>query len=682
MSLLVFQWPAIGALLLFAIPLAWLLARARTQRRLLIDAMGGGHPTHRRRRDVLRVAAFILLVLALARPGYSPQTESTSRSGRDVVFVIDVSQSMLAEDTLPSRLEVAKQGVRDALNTFSNERVGLVVYAGSASILCPLTYDYDFVRYMLDQANTRTVDFGGTMLQAAVEKAVDQVFVDGRDGVQDLIVLTDGGDHGSAVTQTIDLLDKKGIDTLLIGLGSPDQGAPIKLKDDEGNVQLLEYQGSAVYTMLEDAALRAFAAAGPRVEYLPLGTQPFNLGQVYIDYAIDKRVDVTDSENGILVYQEAALFFMVPALLLLLLAERSGLQGRPAAYLFVLSLFALPPQTEASQALEQQFNAASDTLQAGNFEQAETLFAELYQDTDVTEASLNQLATIHFNRGLALVGQANAQDTPQLALLHAQAAQLAFLAAKRSAPALDRASIRLQMTAVAVSELKIQIAAIEAQDEQVAQLMQVLVTRLQTLLAEQTRLRETVIETAKDPQAAQQISALINVQKKLQLETEALQSMMEQIDKSMAVQTDDISIEERLMVEPLRLIKQTQVSQKSAERQLKQLEQWPLAQELQLDAENSIEEILERLASDSQEDPSAGEEWDEMEENYEYTDDAGESMNTSEPMQGDFAAGSEMQELPVPNYSAEDILMEEQGSQQFRQQKRASGNAAKVEKDF
>ena len=104
----------------------------------LIQAMGGGLSTHRRLRDTLRVAAFVLLVLALARPGYAPEKLSISRSGRDVVFALDVSQSMLAEDVAPSRLEVAKQAVRDALNTFSNERVSLVVYAGSATILCPL----------------------------------------------------------------------------------------------------------------------------------------------------------------------------------------------------------------------------------------------------------------------------------------------------------------------------------------------------------------------------------------------------------------------------------------------------------------------------------------------------------------------------------------------------------------
>ena len=139
----VFQWFWVLSALLLAFPLAWLLAYARKRRAELIDAMGGGLSTHRKLRDHLRVAAFILLIIALARPGYSPEKLSISRSGRDVVFALDVSQSMLAEDVSPSRLEVSKQAVRDALHAFQSERVGLVVYAGSATILCPLTYDYD-----------------------------------------------------------------------------------------------------------------------------------------------------------------------------------------------------------------------------------------------------------------------------------------------------------------------------------------------------------------------------------------------------------------------------------------------------------------------------------------------------------------------------------------------------------
>jgi hypothetical protein len=683
MSQFVFQWPAALALLLLTVPLVWLLARARRKRLQIIQAMGGGHPTHRKLRDVLRVLAVALCMLAFARPGYSPRTESTSRTGRDVVFAIDVSQSMLAEDTPPSRLEVAKQGVRDALNTFTNERVGLVVYAGSSSILCPLTYDYDFVRYMLDQANPRTVDFGGTTLQSAVEKVVDQVFMEGREEVQDLIVLTDGGDHDSVTAKAIDLLNTKGVDTLLIGLGDPRQGAPIKLKDEDGNIQLLEYQGSAVYTKLEDVALRAFAAESSRVTYLPIGTQPFNLGQAYIDYAKDKPVDAADSENGVTIYQEAAVFFLVPALLLLLLSERWGTRRPQMAQLAVIgATLILLPRSQAADGFETNFNHAVDILEAGNFEEASTLLSELHRTASASVANAEQIAAIHFNRGLALIGQSTAQETPQIALGYAQDAQLAFLEAKRSSPGLERAGIRLQLTAQTVSELRIQIEAMEQENDEINEQLQRLVERLQELLKSQTELRESVAKAELETTAPQQILRFIESQTEQRLESQALQIIMQEIDASMQAQPADSPLNDSLMTEPIRLIQQAQTSQEAAAGYLKQVDQWSLSRELQVDAEHAIEQILELLTSDSEQDSSESEEWEEMEEDYESMEESGEGMSSSDPMEGDFAAGSEMQALPVPNYSAEDILMEEQGNQQFRQQKRASANAANVEKDF
>ena len=271
--------------------------------------MGGGLSTHRQLRDTLRVSAFVLLVFALARPGYAPEKLSISRTGRDVVFALDVSQSMLAEDVAPSRLEVAKQAVRDALVTFSNERVSLVVYAGSATILCPLTYDYDFVRYMLDQAHTRSADFGGTTLQSAVETVVDQVFMADRAGVQDLVVITDGGDHGSQMPRVTELLEEHGVDLLLLGIGNSKEGSPIPIEDAEGVRTLLRSEESIIYTQLDDATLRDLAAQSMDAEYVPVGTKIFNLGQIYFEYVTGRDVSASVEGDGVVVYQEAALFF-------------------------------------------------------------------------------------------------------------------------------------------------------------------------------------------------------------------------------------------------------------------------------------------------------------------------------------------------------------------------------------
>lgn len=708
MSEFVFQWPALLALLLLVFPLVWLLGFARKQRLKLIAAMGGGLSTHRRLRDVLRVCAFILLVMALARPGYSPRMESVSRSGRDVVFALDVSQSMLAEDISPSRLEVAKQGVRDALAVLGNERVGLLVYAGSSSILCPLTYDGDFVRYMLEQAHPRTVDFGGTTFQSAVEKAVDQIFMDGREGVQDLVVLTDGGDHGSNIPKVVELLEEKQVDVLLLGLGDPQVGSTIRLKSEDGETVLLEHEGAPVMTKLEDARLREFAAESARAQYVPVGVDPFNLGQLYMDYAIDKQIEASDSESGIVVYKEAAVFFLIPAIVLLLLSECWGARGLQfgQAAVVVFGLCLMPPEGRAAtDSFEAEFAAAIQRFEAAEYVEAEGEFSQLYYSSGAQSATPGDLAAVQVNLGLCLLqlADAEAEQSPEMALGYAMRAQQAFLSAKRYAPELQRAGIRLQYTSTVVSDLRLRIAEQEKQDQELNEEMQALIEHLQTLLAGQKALRGEV--SAKDvsrkqprrardapppapivmPEDAPQ-NALVFVEKQKQLHADSLigKEMMQSIHVKLSVPVPGIPEVNSLMTEPLGLVESVLVQQESASTSLQKWETWPDARSLQTSAEQLIEQILDLISGDSDEQGESSEEWEDYEEDYdyEYSDEDGESTMSSESMEGDFASGAEMQELPVPNYSAEDILMEEQGSLQFRQQKRASANAGKVERDF
>jgi len=684
MSPFVFQCAPALALVLIAATLIWILAHARRQRLLLIEAMGGGHPTHRRLRDVLRVIAFVLLVVALARPGYSPQAEMTSRSGRDVVFAIDVSQSMLAEDAIPSRLEVAKQGVRDALYTFGNERVGLIVYGGSASILCPLTYDYDFVRYMLEQANPRTVDFGGTTVQSAIEKAVDQVFIEGREGVQDLIVLTDGGDHGSVIAKATKLLDEKEIDTLLIGIGNPHQGSPIKIKDGEGNTKLFEYEGSPVYTKLDDTALREFARLSERVDYLPVGTGPFNLGQIYIEYAKDKQVTTSDSESGIVVYEEAAIFFLIPAVILLLLSERWGSRGLELTNLGIalLTLYLLPSNGTAAGDFKSDFALAVELINSGALEEADTLLEALQKNTSADQASPEQLAAVHFNHGLAIVGLADKQLDPRLSLNYLYQAQQAFLAAKRSAPDLRRAGIRIELISARILELHKQLEQIEAEDDWLKNQLEVLVGRLQKLLQAQSELRELVEAAIQKPETAKPLENKQSKQSELADDAKDIERLMKEIDAAIAIDIEGMANEATIMTLPLSLIALAENAQRSAADYLTQIDNLSLGKELQFEAEQHIEAILSLLTNSSQQQSSEPDDYEESGDDYDYMDEMMEGISDSDAMQGDFAAGAEMQELPAPNYSAEDILLEEQGNQQFREQKRASANAGKVEKDF
>ena len=683
MSDFVFQSPIVLLALLLSIPLIYLLAFARKKRIQLIQAMGGARPSHSKRRDALRLTAYCLLILALARPGYAPQAESIARTGRDVVFALDVSQSMLAEDIQPSRLAAAKQAVRDALQTFSNERVGLLVYAGSASILCPLTYDYDFVRYMLEQANPRTVDFGGTTLQAAVEKAVDQIFISGRAELQDLVVLTDGGDHGSTMSQTVDLLNDQGVDTLLLGLGNPHAGSPIKLTDDTGQVTLLEYQEQVVYSKLDDAALRKLAALSPRIDYLPLATQVFNLGQVYLDYVQHKPIDAADAASGHVVYQEAALFFILAACLLLLAAEAGTVTGIKLSLAVIYAAGVMPSaytQAQELQHTEATFSTALNFMHSAQYQQAADCWQELYHSASQPDTPLNQLARLQFNRGLALVALSDAQQEPAVALSYSQQAQQAFLSAKRYDQKLARASLRLQITATRMTQLQSEVAQQQAQTEQIEQQMQMLLTQLQSLLEAQSKLRQQVTEASSQ---AQHTADWIRNQNELRQRARASQNLMQQIDSQQKLLLAQLDPADSAMTQPLELIAQAQDFQRSAAAHFADDNTSQVSLELQIAAEHSIQQIIDLLAGDSQQEPTEGDEWEEQEDyEFDYSDEISESNSSSESMPGDLAAGSEMQPLPVPNYSAKDILLQEQGSQQFRQNKRANSNAAQVDKDF
>jgi len=708
MSAFIFQWTWVLPLLFFALPLWWLLAYARRRRAELIRVMGCRLSTHRKLRDTLRITAFVLLVLALARPGYAPEKLSISRTGRDVVFAIDVSQSMLAEDVMPSRLAVAKQAVRDALNVFSNERVSLVVYAGSATILCPLTYDYDFVRYMLEQTYTRSADFGGTTLQSAVEKVVDQVLMKNRAGVQDLVVITDGGDHGSQMGKVTQLLQEHGVDLLLLGIGNPLEGAPIPIEDVDGVRTLLRSEEAIIYTKLDDAMLRALVAQSPNAEYVAVGNQAFDLGQIYIEYVGDRAVSASMAGDGVVVYREASLFFVIPALLLLLLSECWGVNGlrMGQACMLLVVLCVVPEGIEAATSqLQAQFAAASQLYAGGSYTEAEASFSEVVYYVNEATMTPSDLAALQLNRGLCLLqlSRQESNASAELGLNYARQAQLAFLAAKRYVPNFDRAGIRLESTATWVSELQRRIVAEAEETNAMEAQLEQLLESLQALLEAQQNLRQQVAGSdvsRRQPKRVKNTPPLIPIespseavvngpnfvrlQHTLQSETERNYLEMQQLDTSMSLpEVEGMPSMESLLTEPLRLMVKVPVAMERAAGLLGSWSSWPAGRSEQQIAEQLIEEILSLLGHHSL-DESEGDEWDEMDEEgeYEYSDDMDASMMSSMPMEGDFAAGGEMQALPVPNYSAEDILMEEQGSLQFRQQQRAKANAGQVEKDY
>jgi hypothetical protein len=254
-----------------------------------------------------------------------------------------------------------------------------------------------------------------------------------------------------------------------------------------------------------------------------------------------------------------------------------------------------------------------------------------------------------------------------------------------------------------VTELQVRIAEeAEEQNEMEAQMEQLL-DLLQALLEAQQGLRKKVTDSDVDrrhPKRAKNAPApppieqpsdaaanapiFVNAQRALKAEAARLYIEMQKLDATMSPPVPEgIPPMDSILAEPLKLMVKVPEAMERASNLLEGWNGWPAGRSEQQIAERLIEEILSLLGNSSS-DESDGDEWDEMDEDgeYEYSDEMDESMMSSMPMEGDFAAGGEMQALPVPNYSAEDILMEEQGSLQFRQQQRAKANAGKVEKDY
>lgn len=240
----------------------------------------------------LVLLATSLVSVALARPQWGAEPERIERRGRDVCFVIDVSRSMLAEDLAPNRLERTKLWVSDAMEMVRGDRVGLVAFAGSAVVKCPLTHDYGFFRLALDELRPDSVSRGGTLIGDAIRRTMSEVFEvrpEGEEGgavptearYRDIILITDGGDHGSFPVEAAAAAGEAGIRIIAIGIGSEDEGVPIPITDERGRTRYLEYQGERVLSRLDAETLGRMAVASRNGRYFNVATGEIDLGEVY-----------------------------------------------------------------------------------------------------------------------------------------------------------------------------------------------------------------------------------------------------------------------------------------------------------------------------------------------------------------------------------------------------------------
>ncbi|MBT8395116.1 MAG: VWA domain-containing protein [Flavobacteriaceae bacterium] len=203
--------------------------------------------------------ALASLVIALVNPKVGTKLETIKREGVDIVFAVDVSKSMLAEDIAPNRLEKSKQLVTQIINNLASDRIGIIAYAGKAFPQLPITTDYASAKMFLQNMNTEMLSSQGTAIDEAISLA-KTYFDDEEQTNRVLIIISDGEDHGARAVELAEEASNEGIKIFTIGVGKT-KGGPIPIKR---NGVILNYkkdrEGETVITKLDEETLKNIAA--------------------------------------------------------------------------------------------------------------------------------------------------------------------------------------------------------------------------------------------------------------------------------------------------------------------------------------------------------------------------------------------------------------------------------------
>jgi len=261
---------------------------------------------------LLSMLAVIGISVAIAGPESDPREIEIEARGRDVVFLVDVSRSMLARDVAPNRLEKSKLWINDLVDELGSDRVGLVGFAGSSSVLSPLTTDRLFFKLALEELSPKSALIGGTNIGDAIRKTMDMVFVDADQpeggNFRDIVLISDGEDQESLPIEAARAAGARGVRIIAIGIGSS-KGAAVPWDSDSTTPKTKRVQSK-----LQSGTLRAIAGASPGGVYLEVGTGTIDLAQVYHDLisSADQRTIDTGTE---IQYTQRFMYFLGAALL-------------------------------------------------------------------------------------------------------------------------------------------------------------------------------------------------------------------------------------------------------------------------------------------------------------------------------------------------------------------------------
>lgn len=198
--------------------------------------------------------AYVLMVVAIARPQAGSKLKEVEREGVEIMVAVDVSNSMLAGDFTPNRLERTKYAVSRMIEGLSEEHIGVIIFAGDAYVQLPITTDYLTARNFVERISPSQVTKQGTNIAAAIDLA-SSAFSSGSNGSRVVILVTDGENHEEDVEAAAQRAAAKGVKIYTIGIGTP-EGAPISIGDDF----IRDEKGEIVVSKLDEASLQRVAA--------------------------------------------------------------------------------------------------------------------------------------------------------------------------------------------------------------------------------------------------------------------------------------------------------------------------------------------------------------------------------------------------------------------------------------
>ena len=276
-------------------------------------------PQRSSRRSLFKFVVFLLmvacLILGLANLQSGSKMEEVKREGIDLYIAVDVSNSMNAQDIVPSRLDRSKQAINKLISELQGDRVGVIVFAEKAFVQLPITTDYAAAKMFLASVSTNSVASQGTAIGEAINLTVNSFADDERSKA--IIVISDGEDHeNDAAMEAAREAAKKGIKIYTIGMGLPD-GAPIP---EYKNGRMIGYKkdrnGSTIVTRLDEGMLRRIADAGGGL-YVRASNSNVGLEKVYEDIS---KMDKTEIDTQVFTdYDDQFQWFIGPAIILLLI---------------------------------------------------------------------------------------------------------------------------------------------------------------------------------------------------------------------------------------------------------------------------------------------------------------------------------------------------------------------------